>query len=435
MIIDFTVRNFLSIKDEVTLSFLAKKQDPDLKIIPIKNTNYKLYSFSAIYGPNASGKTNIIRAISALKEFILNSYQSGLDNPIPVYKPFKLDNKCLTQPTLFEIEFVTNNIRYTYSVEFTKTQITKEELWYFPKKRRALLFLRDEQGICKYGSTFTGNKKQLETFLLPNRLFLSVAAQSTNIMLRPVLNFFNEEISLHIRMDSSTKFFYNTTHKLKKSNHFKKLLQTFLQSADGSISDIMIKEDHNNEVSIDLPDDMPEEMKKLITFTMTKKPFLGHPVFDGGVETDQIEYFNLEDEESSGTIKMYDIASEIVETLQNGGVLIIDEFNSGLHPLLCKYLIQLFIDPDVNINNAQLLISTHDTCALDIEILKREQIWFTEKNTLSSTELFSLDEFKLEKNLVRDGSKFSRHYLSGRFGAIPGPNPNQLIKELFYAKE
>ncbi len=208
-------------------------------------------------------------------------------------------------------------------------------------------------------------------------------------------------------MDSSHKPFLSTTLELRdKKNEFKVLLQKILKAADLNIKDIKLIKDENITKNLEIPDDLPEDVRNRIIDDLSFKPFLGHEVYNGGAVTEDIEYFDLASEESTGTFKIYDIAGEILNALKNGTVLVIDEFNSGLHPLLNKFLVELFIDPTINKKNAQLLISTHDTCVLDLNILKREQVWFTEKDKYGATELFSLDEF--DKNLIRDNSKYSK---------------------------
>lgn len=432
MIIDFTIKNYLSIKDEISLSFLSNKKNSnnDLKLIPIENGRFNLYSFSAIYGPNASGKTNIIKALSDLIKYIIQSHKLDLDQPIAAYKPFKLDKINQSLPVGFEIEFMAKNIRYIYKIEFLKYEILKEELYFYPENRKATLFTRSKNLNIKYGSYFTGEKKNLETFLLPNRLLLSVAANSTNEVLKPVFRFFKDVIHIHVNMDSSRTLFHSTTVELRQKNdNFKKLLEKILIAADLNVKDIKLIENKEIINQLNIPDDIPPDIRKKIIEDISFQPHLGHSVYNNGLLTDEVVYFNLDKEESTGTIKMYDIAGEILNALQNGTVLIIDEFNSGLHPLLNKFLVELFIDPNINKRNAQLLISTHDTCVLDLEILKREQIWFTNKNEYGSTELYSLDEF--DKNLIRDNSKYSKFYLDGRFKAVPAPNTKELIEDLF----
>jgi len=432
MIIDFTIKNYLSIKDEISLSFLSnnKNINNEIKIIPVENGRFNLYSFSAIYGPNASGKTNIIKALSDLINLIIYSHKLDLDAPIPSYKPFKLDKENLSMPTGFEIEFIAENVRYFYTVEFSGKEVLQEELYFFPEGRRANLYKRHKDKKIKYGTHFTGEKKGLETFLLPNRLLLSVAANSTNEILQPVFRFFRDKIDIHVRMDSSHNFVHSTTLKLKhEKKNFKDQLYRILQAADLSVKDISLVEDEQFDEKLKFPDSIPEDIRKRITDHFRFRPYLGHTVYNKGQATEELEYFNLEDEESTGTIKMYDIAGEVLDALGNGTVLIIDEFNSGLHPLLNKFLVELFIDPDINKKNAQLLISTHDTCVLDLNILKREQIWFTDRTEYGSTELFSLDEF--DKNMIRDNSKYSKFYLEGRFRAVPTTNTHELIAGLF----
>lgn len=433
MIVDFTIRNYLSIKEEISLSFLSnnKNVSDELKIIPIENGKFNLYSFSAIYGPNASGKTNIIKALSDLISFVSFSHRLDLDNPIPSYKPYKLDKENLSLPTCFEIEFVAEEIRYIYVIEFNKKEILKEELSFFPEGRVANLFKRIKGEEIKYGAYFTGEKKNLETFLLPNRLLVSLAGNSTNEKLKPVFRYFRDLIKIHVRMDSSHKAFHSTTLELRdRKEEFKKRLFKILRAADLNVEDIKLIEDSEIDNNLIIPENVPKDIKKRIIDDMRFKPYLGHPIYNKGNLTDELEYFNLENEESTGTIKMYDIASEVLNALQNGDVLIIDEFNSGLHPLLNKFLVELFINPDINRKNAQLLISTHDTCVLDLQFLKREQIWFTEKSKEGATELFSLDEF--DKNAVRDNSKYGKLYLDGRFKAVPTTSTLEFL-DSFYA--
>ncbi len=431
MIIDFSVSNFLSINDEISLSFTAnnKKSDDEVKIVPVDGKRYDLYTFTAIYGPNASGKTNIIKALSQFINLILYSHRSDLDQLISAYQPFRLDKKNSKLPVSFEIEFIVEDIRYIYSIEFNEKAFLKEELHFFPEGRKAILFIRENENV-KYGSYFTGEKKNLETFLLPNRLFLSVVANSKNNILNTIYRFFRDSINIHVRMDSSDRPFHSTTFELRdKEDEFKDVLLRILKAADLSVADIRLDEDEDVSEKLQLPDDIPDEIRKKIINDFKYTPLLGHNIFDNGVQTNEIEYFDLDSEESTGTIKMYDIAGEVIAALKTGKILIIDEFNSGLHPLLNKFIIELFTNEKININNSQLLISTHDTCALDLQILKREQIWFTDKKKDNSTDLYSLDEF--DKNVVREKSRYSKMYLDGRFKAIPTTSIGDLIKGIF----
>ncbi len=432
MIIDFTVRNYLSIKDEVTLSFLSnsKIKDDELKTISVENGRFNLYSFSAIYGPNASGKSNLIKAFSDFINIILLSHRLDLDQPIPSYKPYRLEKENLSLPIGFEMEFIVEKIRYLYKIDFIRKEIINEELYFFPEGRKANLFKRHKSDPVEYGSYFKGKKKYLENILLQNRLLLSVVSNTTNEQLKPVFRFFRDMIDIHVSMDSSRFNYHSTTSALRNhGKEFSTLLLKILRSADLSLNDIKIEEDDKLNEDLTLPEGLPEDIRKEIVDQLKYKPYFGHTIYDKGKATEDLEYFDLENQESTGTIKMYDIAGEVIKSLQTGSVLIIDEFNSGLHPILNKFLVQLFIDPKINRMGAQLLISTHDTCVLDLKVLKREQIWFTEKSKYGSTELFSLDEF--DKNSIRDNAKYAKLYLDGRFNAVPAPNANELVNGLF----
>jgi len=429
MIVDFTIKNYLSIQDEVTLSFLAnsKKDSGEYKKISVEDGRYKLYPFSAIYGANASGKTNVIKALNDFQYFVMTSNRAELDEPLSVYKPFKLDKASLESPTEFSIEFVTNGMRYRYSIAFTKTKVINEELYFFPNVQSVLLFHRDEDLNVKYGSSFKGEKKSLEVFLLPNKLFLSLVANSKNNILDDVYRFFRDEIVIHVQMDSSRNLVYSTTRELRKNAEFKKKVIAFLQAADLGVTDLMLrKREIKNSDVFKFPDNMPEEIKEMIKEDLSSKPFLGHAVYDNGEKTDEIEFFNLETEESSGTIKMYDLASEILGTLETGDTLVVDEFNSGMHPALNEFLTMLFMNPEINKNDAQLLVATHDVCALDMQVLQREQIWFANKSPEGVTDLYSLDEF--DKNVVRENGKYGKFYMDGRFEAVPAIDYQELIK-------
>ena len=427
MLIDFSVKNYLSIKNEVTLSLVSanhqKNQDSEIKLIPIENDKYSLLSVIGLYGPNASGKSNIIKAFADFKMFIESSHKLDLDESIPAYKPFKLDPKYILAPILFDIEFLINKIRYVYTVELTRNKILKEELHFYPEGRKAKIFIRHQDQPIIYGGYFKGEKKSIEKTLLPNTLFLSKAANSKHDLLVPIYRYFRDNYNLHVRMDSGATPFHSTTFEMEKENsEYKDIVISILNAGDLNIKDIKIDIDkkmieHFEKSLAKEAISFPEEFRDMLIHSFTHRVQIGHSVYSDEKETDQLVYFDLQNEESSGTIKMYDMAGEIIETLRDGTVLFIDEFNSGLHPYLNKFIVNLFLNPEINKNGAQLIISTHDTCVLDIEEIQRDQIWFTDKDKYGATELFSLDEF--DKNKVRNNTKFSKWYLDGRFKAIP----------------
>jgi len=427
MIVNFTVKNYLSIKEEATLSFLAnpKKDNGEYKLISVEDGKYMLYPFAAIYGANASGKSNVIKAMMALKSLIIESQRLNLDDPIKQYEPFKLDKANINLPVEFSIEFITGDVRYIYEVKFVEDRIIEENLFFFPDGHKAFLFKRDQKMNVKYGVRFKGEKKALETLLLDNKLFLPIVANSKNEMLNEVFRFFSREFFVHSQMDSSNKPLSSTTELLKKDEKFKKQLLGFLKAADLGISDVKVdKVDKDGDFP--LPKNIPDELKDLLRDNINSQPYLGHTVYNNGIATEEVAFFDLEREESKGTLKMYELASEVLVTLMRGTTLVVDEFNSGLHTGLNTFLMNLFLDPNINKECAQLLVATHDVCVLDLKILKREQVWFTDKSKEGATELYSLDEF--DKNAVRDGGKFSKFYLDGRFDAVPKIDYKELTK-------
>lgn len=435
MIIDFTLTNFLSFKDTASISFETKIKNniDNLKLIDVKNAGMKIFAFSAVYGPNASGKTNLISAISQLRNMILRSHELDFDHAIPAYKPYKLDSAARHAPTVFEIEFIVNEKRYNYYVKFDEKNILKESLTFYPKGkgRGANIYTRVKDEETKFGRYFLGEKRSIDNFLQPNQVLLNLGSKAFNTTLKDIYVFFRDSIRVHSSMDSVNNLSFQTTKYISthSDSNVKPLVQKFLSAADINVSGIdIVKEKRDETILKLLPDDMPEKLKQDIADDFSTKVYLAR-VDDEGNRV----LFNLTKEESSGTVKMYDIAHAVITSLQEGTVLIFDEFNSGLHPSLNKFLVKLFNDKDINKNNAQLMISTHDTCVLDADSLKREQIWLVDKDTTGNSELYSIDEF--DKNKFREGTNFAKHYLNGRFGAVPAINYTVFLKELFFGKQ
>lgn len=425
MLIDFSVTNYRSIKDETTLSMVASppKVETNELIIDLEKEKFKVLPLAIMYGSNASGKSNLIRAIRTFCSLIYTSDNIKIDEPIRYYNPFKLCKETRKQPTSFECEFILKGLRYRYIVHYDLMEILVEELYVYPEGREASLYKRAKGKSMTFGAYLKGPKKSIESTLLPNTLFLSRGAnQSSNEQLKAVYRFFRDDFRIHTRMDSNSTPFHDTTEQIDKDKTFKKRVLNLLSSADLNINGINIKRNDNALDTLGLPDDMPDFLKKQIIDGMSKVPRIEHNVFSETGDIIDIIDFDLEDEESGGTVKMYDLASKILNTLDDGTTLFIDEFDSGLHPLLNQHIINLFQDPSFNPNKAQLIVATHDTCIMDLPNIRRDQIWFVNKNSTGETELFSLNEFS--KNQVRKGTPFSKWYLDGRFRAIPSLKKN-----------
>jgi hypothetical protein len=248
MLIEFSFQNYLSFKERATLSFLipgTKDKYPDRYMLEAEKGKYLLSSFAALYGQNASGKSNVIKALSDFVSLILYSHRLDLDGQIPSYKPFKLDVCSRNAPTMFEAEFVVEEVRYAFHVRFDRSSILEEELSFFPNGRRTLLYSRVKGSSIKFGNNFKGAQRSIEQHLRDNVLFLSIAVHLNNEQLKPIYRYFQTKYQFHVAMDSSEHIVLRTTLDLlntKERNIYKKQLLGFLNAADISINDIDIKQ-------------------------------------------------------------------------------------------------------------------------------------------------------------------------------------------------
>ncbi|MCP4133102.1 MAG: ATP-binding protein [bacterium] len=416
MIIDFTVKNFRSIREEQTFSMLATKpkDEHSENIFQLENEkSISLLKTAIIYGANASGKSNLIQALQAFMKLIINSTDLKLMEDIPGYEPYRLDKSCLNKPTKFEIEFISNDRnRYKYTVIFNKKVILFEELVFYPKKQEARIFLREEGKEMQFGSHLKGKKQSIASELIENNLFLSKAANSNHEQLKEIYLYFLENTIFHLKQGGRPHS-YTTTQLTREDNaNFKKKLINLLMAADTGIHSIDMVEIDLDET---ITEDTPEFIRKQILELFTQKPITYHKLYENGKEAG-VTHFDL-NEESNGTIKMYELAGKIITVIENGYTAVIDELDSSLHPLLSEYIIKLFNDPESNPKNAQLIVATHDTSLLNPQLLRRDQVWFTKKNNYGATQVYSLDEF--DKNEVRKNTPFDKWYLNGRFDAIP----------------
>jgi AAA15 family ATPase/GTPase len=422
MLIDFTVENFKSIKEEQTVSMLAsisKNEHPDNIFQPGKEENITLLKTAVVYGANASGKSNLISAIQTLAIFVVKSTDLKLGEYIPVYIPYKLDKNYREKPSKFEIEFIGNDkIRYRYTVKFNQEEVLFEELVFYPNKQEARFFLREKGKSIKFGHHVKGRKKNIESELIPNNLFLSKAANSNHEQLKEVYLYFLRNLTFHPVTDLRKKIVYSKSLEIQKegSDHLKDKLSNFLAAADTGIHSIGLgQQKMNGNFKKIFPGSMPEGIRNEILPGISPRPGTCHRLYEGEKEIGTIP-FDL-DEESNGTLKMYALAGEIISGLERGETIMVDELDSSLHPHLSEYILELFNYPGTNPNNAQIIAATHDATLLNPKNLRRDQIWFTRKNTFGATEVFSLDEF--DKNEVRKNTPFDKWYLEGRFGAIP----------------
>ncbi|HHZ3833891.1 TPA: AAA family ATPase [Escherichia coli] len=413
MLIEFTVQNYKSISEKQTLSLVASKLNdlPNNLFSIDEPKSLELLKSAVIYGPNAAGKSNIINAITTMAELIVRSatgYKSGDKLDIT---PFRLDSKKINQPSEFEINFISEGIRYQYGFSATEDFIHDEWLFAFPKGRPQKWFLRlwDEEKQThewELGPSLTGEKQTWLKSTRPNALFLSTAVQLNSVQLKPVYDWF------YYKVKFTELTGWDSDYSAKQClNDKKDEILNFLKAADVGIDDIHVTKEKFNPNA--LPDDMPAAIKELVIKNMQGKEEYVIKTLHNNEAGEPIP-FDLKDE-SHGTRKIFSFAGPLSHSLETGNILFIDELNDNLHPKLVEFIVGLFHDKNINKNGAQLILTTHETSILNQDVFRRDQIWFVEKDNSKQTNLFPLTDFSPRKG--RENLEAS--YLDGRYGALP----------------
>ena len=386
----------------------------------------RLLRSAVIYGANSSGKSNLIKAFAMMKNVITSSVRLNPTSEL-AYEPFLLAVGNENKPTYFEVEFIKGRI-FRYGFEYDKTTILKE--WLFERKSGANaekeVFLRIKNDIRTYDFQ---EGEGLESKTNKNRLFLSLVAQLGGALSQEILGWFeNFEILsgiVHKEYASDTK--ETLIDGGEKCDKIKSLLMKF------SLGFNDITATRRDMIADDLPPRIwksPKQKKNLLDFFYIEKFSTSHSRYD---ETGKIKdslFFDPEVFESEGTKKMIDIIGPIVDALLDGKVLAIDELDAKLHPLLTKKIINIFNSNVENPNNAQLIFATHDTNLLSAELFRKDQIWFTEKNKMEQTDLYSLNNMVMPNGeKVRNDSSYEKNYIEGRYGAIPYFNSPMKVKK------
>lgn len=406
MLIEFEVGNYLSFKDPVRLSMVAANP---IKEFIEENTfqagRYRLLKSAAIYGANASGKSNLLAAMAFMRRLARgSSKETQVQEPIDVV-PFKFDAATENAPSHFQISFLLKERRYRYGFEVDRKAVRKEWLFCAEKQKEEPLFLREDDGI-EVGADFAeGNG--LEEKTRSNALFLSVVAQFNGETAGGILKWFGDFKQLQGLQDLR---YSGYTSRLLQSENMRRVLLDFIRGADVGIEDLTVSVEPLDEEALKgLPERIQERMRKQPPIKVSAV----HPKFRDGVKEGSVttDFFS---EESEGTKKLFCIAGPLWDCLTNGYAVAIDEIDARLHPRLTKGIVRLFNSSASDARNAQLIFATHDTNLLNEDILRRDQIWFTEKTPQGATDLYSLAEMK-----VRNDAAYEKNYIAGRYGAIP----------------
>ncbi|EAM0181033.1 ATP-binding protein [Campylobacter coli] len=415
MLIEFRVENFLSIQDEQILSMMASKDNTFFDSHTNGDKKLALLKSSVIYGANASGKSNIVKALQTMKTIVISSAKKQRGDKLPI-TPFLLGNED-NKPTKFEIIFIQNDTKYQYGFILNSEKILEEWLLIFGESNRAQKWFeriyneKEEKYNYSFGTKFLGFKQLWAENTRDNALFLSVAIQLNNEQLKPVFDFFLKYIRVNY-IDNWNDVSKATMNILQQD---KQKIIDYLKQADLDIEDIIVEEKELDKTSL-MQENIPQEIKQMIQADLEK----GMKLTKTDIKTMHTNQqgkqvlFDMLALESQGTRKFFGLIGPWIEALSQGYTIVVDELNTHLHPLMTKFLVNLFHNEDLNKSNAQLIFTTHDTSILNQDVFRRDQIWFCEKQN-KATKLYPLSDFKVRK----DKTNLENDYLLGRFGALP----------------
>ncbi len=416
MLVEFRVSNFRSIREEQCLSFVAttdKWLDDTNCIATSKKAVQKLLRSAVLYGANASGKSNLIFALMSMQLLVLNSTRLLEPQFREQYTPFLLDSESRDLATQFEITVLLDDVRYQYGFEHDAERIRGEWLLVYKASKAQRWFEyhynpgTGQNDWQPFSIHFKGEKKGQRELWKANTtarsLFLTQAAQSNSQQLQRLFNWFANDL---IVLPTRAEFNLLPTLIQLENPQYKEWVLRLMNAADIHISDIKVEKRKGQQLEFKLePGKLPE--LRTVEGELPDVEFC-HSTANGGQQWFDRRY------ESYGTQRLLGYAGPLLDAIENGKLIVVDEFDTSLHPLLTRYVLQLLHKPHLSNNGAQLWMTTHDTSLLDPELLRRDQVWFVEKKKEQTTDLYSLTEFSPRKT-----EALERGYLQGRYGAIP----------------
>lgn len=428
MLIDFTIKNFMSYRDEVSLNMCASttvkecEGDGEKSNVSVIGNNKRILRTAAIYGANGSGKSTVIAALDIFKTMILRSFvdENIVKRLSSLYYHF--DVMSANEPVSMQMIFICDERRYRYGFEVRQGKVLTEWLYVLPKdsKRESCCFTREGQSFRINSRNMKGTRG-VASKTRSNALFLSTSAQFNVEVAMNVKEWLRKRFNILSGLDNTLAY---TAREFMHNTLIREQILQMLCVVDTCIKNVNVKEDVREVSAQDSPFELLSRLGLNLSNETTKRIEqheldiqATHNVYDNGaVVGDASLNFNFE---SFGTTKLFALLGPFFDTIHNGGVLVIDEFGNSLHTQLSAELLKLFYS-EMNIAGAQLVIATHDTNLLRKDLLRRDQIWFAEKNSEGVSDLYSLVEYKINQaNSVRNDASFSKDYLLGRYGAIP----------------
>ena len=408
MLLEFSVENFKSIREEARLSLVASRggehRDTHL-VTPALTGGVRvdpLVRSAAIYGANAAGKSNLVEALKVMRRMVIAS-STDLDE-LPI-APFRFDAACEDEATTFEVLCIADGVRYQYGFKATRENVTDEWLFAWPRGRVQTWFERSSES-WKFGEKLTGDKEVWRRATRTNALYLTTAVSLNSRQLGPLHNWFKE--TLHV---ASSRGWNNAFSMSWCRDERKREIIDFLNVADLAIADVRVVDEEFEAKRLRRGIDSDIKNQLVEKFTGTKIPELRLQHDTGNTPSTELR---LRDE-SDGTRQIFALAGPWLDTLKNGHVIVYDELHASLHAALLRFLVDQFHDPQRNANGAQLIFTTHDTSIINQDVFRRDQIWFCERNEKQETRLFPLTDFSPRKGI----ENLERSYLAGRYGGLP----------------
>lgn len=407
MLLEFSCSNHRSIRDEILFSAIAGSDKTHAENIE-KAADVEVLKSSVIYGANGSGKSNFIDAIAFVKNLVSNSINHQPGQGI-LQVPHKLEG--YERKSNYKIQFVVDGIRYAFGFSLRNMLVVEEYLYYFPNGRQTKVFERDGEEYSA-GRNFRNRFNSCKDVLKPNRLMLSCAANFSSVdEVTAAYRFFNDELVIYNSGNQENWMNYSL-HQINTNEKVKATVLKFLDALGTGIKDIYVDIKKEDLDVSHLPPFLSDEFKKILL--QEKIDAISAKVLYEGFETDLIS------EESTGIKKLFGVLCPFIDIIANGKVLVCDELESNLHESLLFGLVKQFVNTRGS-KPAQLIFTTHETGLLNLDLFRRDQIWFTEnKSADRSTDLFSLTEIRN----VRKDENFGKGYIAGKYGAIPMLNLN-----------
>ena len=415
MLIEFSITNYLSVRERQTLSLTASgtyRELPDNTFATGLTKMPKLLKSSVIYGSNAAGKSNFVRGALFMWDFVLNSAKMQEGDPIDV-RPFLLNSRTAQEPSVFEMMFIEDGVRFQYGFAVNRERIHHEWLLAYPHGRSQRWFERyfdsttgkETWNINK--KFLPGNREVWRDATRTNALFLSTAIQLNSLPLRPVFEWFDKRLRVfRPHADISREF----SAALCQSSKGRLQVLKFLNQADMDIEGIQIESRMLGDLGMD---DLPEGLRRALQKEMSEQEVIEILLERSSSDTGAVVRLPWESE-SRGTQKLFAMAWPWINIFNEGRVLFMDEMDTSLHHHIVRFLFEMVHSPESNQSNAQLVCTTHDTALLDNSCFRRDQFWMVEKSADRCSEVYPISDFDVER-----GEPLQRRYLEGNFGAVP----------------